>query len=660
MSLTPSESQNPAVALKEANDRLQFAVQSSGFGIWETQVSTGRLTWDERMFEIYGVSEADFHGQLDDWLRLIHPEDLKNLMKSRTQVMEGQVETFDLDFRIVRPDGIIRNIEARGMVIRDSAGAPARFVGLNRDITARKKLEDRLRHSEEISIHVSRLAQIGAWELGAANREMRWEPELFRICEVELGYEPTLAKMTEFFPDESRSHFTRAIDDAFSDGNSFDFESPFDTARGWRRWVRVFGQAEFRDGQPVRLFGALQDITVRREAEEGHRQLQAQLFQAQKMDTLGTLAGGIAHDFNNLLTGIIGYQDLALESIPEGNTAKECLTEAREASRRACGLVEQILLFSRQSDAKQYVPLDFGALIEEARRFLRSTVPTTIEIEVKIASGCGAVLGDPVQINQVLLNLGSNSAHAMKWTGGTLTIELRPVELDAAQAATRGNLPAGPYLRLDVLDTGQGMSAETQKRIFDPFFTTKAVGEGTGLGLAIVHAVVRTHGGAIEVNSAFGKGTAFTLYFPVADAEKPAAATVAVKPLRGQGELVCIVDDEQVVSRAAALMLEKYGYRSVVFNTSLECLKSIKLDPGLYSLLVTDQTMPGMTGVELASEVRAFAPDLPILIMSGYFSKVSPGALDQIPRVSLVAKPFTAAQLSRAVHAALHPAPPSD
>jgi len=523
------------------------------------------------------------------------------------------------------------------------------------DTPVPKELEERLRHSEEISLQVSRLAQIGAWELQVAGRVLRWEPELYRICEVELGYEPTLAKMTEFFPNEHRELFIQAVEQAIQEGRSFDLECPFETALGRRRWVHVYGRAEVDRDRAVRLFGAVQEITARREAEDAQRKLESQLFQVQKMETLGTLAGGIAHDFNNLLTGIIGYQDLALDSLAEDHPSRHCLSEARKASMRACELVEQILIFSRQTGGSERVPIDLAFVVEEARRFLRATVPATVQIEVSVAPHSGRVLADASQLNQVLLNLGSNAAHAMR-SGGLLSISLAPVQLSATQAAAHGNLPAGAYVRLIVSDTGHGMNAETQKRIFDPFFTTKSVGEGTGLGLAIVHGIVRAHGGAIEVSSSPGMGTTFYIYLPAAGADGGEVAAPGAPPARGAGEVVCVVDDEQLVAQATRLTLDRFGYHTIVFNSSEACLKALRQEPDGCALLLSDQTMPGMTGMELSAKVRAFAPRMPILIMSGYFSKVSPGALEQIGNIALVAKPFTADEIARKVYQALHPA----
>jgi len=771
--------------LQAANDRLQFALHSSGYGIWQTQISGNRIEWDERMAEIYGIDPRHFGSTLSDWVRLIHPEDRDGVLAHREQFLTGKVGHFDINFRILRPDGAVRFVEAHGFLVRDPAGAADRLVGLNRDITAdiemrdtlrvaeerlglallatnesvwdwnlklgtiyrdqrwaellgheaqesladqsawassvhpddlasaqaaldahlhgktavymaeyrlrsksghwiwtldrgkvvqrdrdgkplrmvgtqgditaRKKFDERLRHSEEISIQLGRLAQIGAWEWSLETRILTWSPELYRICDAELGYTPTLADLQGLFPAENRDVFTRAMEIGAGDGRGFDFESPMTTLGGRVLWVRVIGRMEFKEGRGVRLFGAIQNITTQRDAEAAQRKLESQLFQVQKMETLGTLAGGIAHDFNNLLTGILGYQELALDTLPAGHPSRECLTESRNACARAHELVEQILTFSRQTSGGKPVPVDLPAIIEETRRFLRATVPSTIQIEVNVAPNCGRVLADSSQIHQVLLNLGTNASHAMRAGGGVLRIGLSRVRLNPSKSAS-GNVPGGVYLCLSVADNGHGMDSDTQKRIFDPFFTTKEVGEGTGLGLAVVHGIVHAHGGTIEVITAPGEGAIFNVYLPAMTDEVDDSAQSPTEAVpSGNGELVCILDDEQIVAQVARLSLERYGYRTVVFNAPEACLEALKKDPSGFSILLTDHTMPGMTGMELSTQVRTFAPSLPIVIMSGYFSRISPRALEDIGHIALLAKPFSMGDLVGVIHRALHP-----
>ena len=399
-------------------------------------------------------------------------------------------------------------------------------------------------------------------------------------------------------------------------------------------------------------------MTASHEGEEARRRLEAQLFQAQKIDTIGTLAGGIAHDFNNLLTGIIGYQELVAEILEADHPARAFLAEAGSASLRARNLVEQILTFSRQADRTEHSALDLRPVMEEAQRFLRATTPAQVAIEMEFDECCGQVLADATQIHQVLINLGSNAAHAMLPQGGKLKISLTSVRLQAGQEAALFGVPVGNYARLTVSDTGCGMDAATQQRIFDPFFTTKKTGEGTGLGLAVVHGIIRAHHGAINVESVPGKGTTFHVHLPLCPAPgvQPGDA-VAAPVARGTGECVCVVDDEAIVGRFTQLALENFGYRAMVFTSAAECLAALRADPAGCALLLTDQTLPEMQGHELALAARQCSPALPVVIMSGYFSRLAPQMLGPIGRVELLGKPFTGRELAHAVHRALHPAP---
>jgi signal transduction histidine kinase/CheY-like chemotaxis protein len=469
-------------------------------------------------------------------------------------------------------------------------------------------------------------------------------------------FHPTEANVERFFPNGGVDQLRAARTMATPEAPTYELDLPFLTGRGRNLWVRVLGQVEFHDGRSRYVYGAIQDITARHESEQSRRELEGQLFQAQKMETLGTLAGGIAHDFNNLLTGIIGYHELAADSVPEDHPARSCLTEARNASLRARELVEQILTFGRQTADGGHVAVDVGQVAEEARRFLRSTLPANVVIDLQLSAHCPHVLGDATQIHQVILNLGSNAAHAMRTHGGTLMIAVAPSDTTTDLESSPGGPPIGSYLRLTVSDTGHGMDEATRRRIFDPFFTTKNTREGTGLGLAVVHGIVRAHRGAIEVESTPGVGTTFHVYFPTASQDSNRDPGDLAGAPQGSGEFVCIVDDEDVVASCTKLVLESRGYDAVVYSSAEQCLEELGRAARTCALLVTDQTMPGMPGTELVATLRKTNPHLPAVIMSGYFSKIAPHVLDELGQVELLAKPFTTEELANAVHRALHPA----
>jgi PAS domain S-box-containing protein len=646
-------------ALRMAEERWQLAVEGTNDGVWDWNVPSGATYHDQRWSQMLGYEVGEISDSIESWNSLVHPDDLPGCMAATEDHFARRTALYSHEYRMRTRQGEWKWILDRGKVVtRDRQGRPLRMVGMHTDVTARKNLEQRLHQFEQLATQVSELAQIGGWELDLDTMNLSWSEQVRRIHEVDASFRPSVQSAVEFFAPEARDIMSAAFKNAMSHGRDYDLELPLITATGRRIWVRALTRAQFQDNKPVRLIGAFQDISIRRESEEGRRKLEFQLFQAQKMETLGTLAGGIAHDFNNLLTGIMGYQELVADVLEDNTTAREYLAEARGASLRARDLVEQILTFGRQSPDDQYMPLDLGLVIEEARRLLRATIPATIAIETHISPECGSVQGDATQIHQVILNLGSNAAHAMQSKGGVLSISLEPVDRETSRSATLATLPAGEYLRLTVSDNGHGMEETTLQRIFDPFFTTKEVREGTGLGLAVVHGIVRAHRGGVDVESRLGKGSTFHIYLPMAATEAEGSVSEVMQAPRGAGEVIYIVDDEDTVATFTKYALENKGYRAVTIDTATQCLEALRSNPGACSVLVTDQTMPGMTGTELAGKVREFAANLPIVVMSGYFLKIPPQDIERLGHVELLGKPFTTDELAWMVHRALHPEVP--
>ncbi|MES2697777.1 MAG: PAS domain-containing protein, partial [Verrucomicrobiota bacterium] len=645
-------------ALDLAEQRWQLAIEGTNDSVWDWDVVTGQVYHDDRWARMLGYEPGELDTTNAGWKSLAHPDDLAANEAAVREHFDQRTPFYQHELRMRARNGDWRWILDRGRVVhRATDGRPLRMAGTHTDITARKRLEERLRKTEQLANEVSRLAQIGGWEVDLHASSVTWTEGTRRIHEVDDTFQPTIESVWQFFPPNALTTVQTALRDATPARPSFDIEVPLLSARGRRVQVRILGHGEFRHGKAVSVHGAIQDITARHESEEARRELEAQLFQAQKMETLGTLAGGIAHDFNNLLTGIIGYHELAADSLPEDHSARMCLNEARNASLRARELVEQILTFGRHSGGGEHGPIDLSLVIEEARRFLRATLPANITIDTQLASHCGSVNADATQIHQVLLNLGSNAAHAMRHHGGALRITLEPAEVTPDLALTLGGPPADSYLRLSVTDTGHGMDESTRRRIFDPFFTTKNTREGTGLGLAVVHGIVRSHRGAIDVESAPGNGSSFHVYLPIASGDNPPPDLDPDVAPRGRGEYVCVVDDEDVVASCTKLVLENKGYRTLVYGSAEHCLEEMRSDPTQCAVLITDQTMPGMQGTELAAALRKVSPTLPIVIMSGYFSKISSQALDELGQVELLAKPFTTDELAHAIYRALHPKP---
>jgi PAS domain S-box-containing protein len=406
---------------------------------------------------------------------------------------------------------------------------------------------------------------------------------------------------------------------------------------------------ELASGRSV--IAVVRDVTEQRASEQARSELEAQLRQAQKMDALGTLAGGIAHDFNNILGAMLAYAELIKLDIQVPHQIETYLVELKRAGDRAKDLVQQILTFSRrQPQARR--PIRIETAVRDALNLLRSTLPSTLRIEFQIGEA-PLVLADLTQIHQVITNLGTNAAHAMKSAGGVLAVELASVVLDAATARMRSELQPGRYARLTVKDNGAGMSAETLKHVFEPFFTTKSPGEGTGLGLAVVHGIVRDHEGAIFIESEPGAGTTVTLYLPEHEVALEDSVAPPAELVRANGESVLFVDDEVVLCRSVAGLLERLGYRVTACSDPGEALELFRRTPRAFDVVLTDLTMPGMTGVELAREVLKIAPATPVLVMSGFHSTWTPEGLKALGVVDLISKPLGAVRLSESVAAAL-------
>ena len=385
----------------------------------------------------------------------------------------------------------------------------------------------------------------------------------------------------------------------------------------------------------------------------GKKQLEDQLRQAQKMEAIGTLAGGIAHDFNNILAAIIGYAEIAMRALSAGGTdeARADIKEVLRAGMRAKELVKQILAFSRKNEQERK-PIFLRQLVKEALKLLRASLPASIEIREDIAPDSGAVLGDPTNIHQILVNLCTNAFHAMEENGGLLTVELKNVELGEAELAGEPAMVPGGYLLLRVADTGCGIPPERKTRIFDPYFTTKGVGKGSGLGLAVVHGIVKSYGGMIKLQSEVGVGTVFDVYLPRTGEEVRWEGFQDGGLATGQ-ERILFVDDEHAIAEMGKAMLSGLGYAVTAMTDPEEALAAFRRDPGAYDLLITDQTMPKLSGVALIREIRALCPGFPVVLCTGYSSTISEESAASLGIGHFAMKPLTMRSLAATVRAAL-------
>ena len=414
-------------------------------------------------------------------------------------------------------------------------------------------------------------------------------------------------------------------------------------------WLELFNQRIMWQGE-LAVQSASVDISARKRAEGERTRLEAQLRQSQKMEAIGAVAGGIAHEFNNILAGVIGFAELINLDTSASREVDDHAQQILQAGHRAKELVQQILTFSRQGEqmARHAVPL--ARIVNDALRLIRASLPSTITIDSQLTEAPTTVLANPTQLQQVLLNLCANAEHAMRDYGGRLTIEVAACALRDANASPF--LPPGPYVRLRLSDTGCGMPQEVAERIFEPFFTTKAVGEGTGMGLSIVHGIIDSYDGAITVESKPGVGSTFVIYLPFYDVVEPASEE-APQPLpQGSGRIL-VVDDEAPIVQIIERLLQRMGYDVVGATSSLEALELFRAAPERFDVVLTDQTMPQMTGDRLALALRRIRADIPIVLCTGYSQGINAERAQALGIDAFCMKPVGAHDLAQTLERVL-------
>ena len=397
------------------------------------------------------------------------------------------------------------------------------------------------------------------------------------------------------------------------------------------------------DSNVVGIIGVMSDITDRKEME-------AHLRRSHKLEAIGTLSAGIAHDFNNILSAVIGYADIAKTKLPENSDAADDIDIVLKAGFRASDLVKQILTFSRESE-QDFRPMKIDPIIKEVSKLLRASLPSTIDIRMMTETEA-TVFADPTQIHQVIMNLGTNAGHAMRDNGGILDIKLSRMELDAEFTVRYPELQAGLYMRLTVSDSGIGIPPDVLDRMFDPFFTTKEKGEGTGMGLSVVHGIVKSHGGAINVYSELGKGSVFNIFLPAIE-RRTATAKRPEKVLSRGTERVLFVDDEELLVQLGEKLLGMLGYSVTGMKNSIQALALFKKNPDQFDIVITDLTMPGLTGDQLAKELLTIKPGIPIIICTGFSSIIDEKRAKSKGISGFVNKPIIKHQLSEMVRKAL-------
>jgi PAS domain S-box-containing protein len=633
--------QSVEVSLRQMEERLRTVLDTLPVGLaWADPA--GRMQYTNRKFsELFGNAAADLP-TLKEWFLRACPDqgEAERLFSAWTAAIEaagvtgGATPPFDL--RMNCRDSSFKDISVVGAVISNL------HVAIFTDISTSMKAKEDLRR---LNIAIEQ----------AAEEVVITDPEGV-IQYVNPAFEAiTGYSRVEAFGQTPRLLKSGAHEPAF-------YEDLWNRIKAGNVWTGRLTNKR-KDGALIQedaIISPLLDsqgqltgyVSLKRDVTEMVR-IEAQFRQVQKMEAIGTLAGGIAHDFNNILSAIIGYTDMTLMDPKIDDRSRRYLGQVYVAAERATGLVKQILSFSRQSDEKPR-PLKVSPIVKEALKLLRASLPTTIDIQPEIQTESDTVLAEPTQIHQILMNLCTNAAHAMHGKVGELKVSLTTVKIDSGDTLiAHHGLSPGKFLKLAVSDTGDGIPPAIVNRIFDPFFTTKKPGEGTGMGLAVVYGIVKGYGGVITVESELGKGAAFHVYLPLLTEEKSEWVYETEIRIVGGKERLLFVDDEVNLVQLGKEILSDLGYQIVGKSSSAEALEMIRERPHDFDLVITDMTMPNLTGIELARQCLSIRPDMPIILCTGFSEEITPEKVKQIGILELILKPILKQQLAAAIRRAL-------
>nr|WP_320012172.1 PAS domain S-box protein [uncultured Desulfobulbus sp.] len=542
-----------------------------------------------------------------------------------------------------RKDGSTIPLEISVTFLADNGG---QFVSFCRDLSERQQAEKKLHRALQQTQIITSNLQLG---LLLVNKEDQIEFVNQTFCDL-MAIEESPAQLVGISGKEMLHKFSLAFADPEKEklrvreliGMNVLVQNDEIHLKNNRTLLRDLVPIVIDDIPYGRLW-YLNDITQLREALNARKRLERQLIQSQKMEAIGTLAGGIAHDFNNILAAVIGYAEMAHNASESGSKIEQNLSMVLDAAQRATGLVQQILAFSRQGEAKPTM-VEPARIVQEAVKLLRSTIPSTITIATQITPDKQFTLADPVQLQQVVLNLCTNAFHAMEKTGGTLTLSLERCVLGPGDLLSQPQLKPGPFIRLTVADTGPGVPPLLLDKIFEPYFTTKKVGRGTGMGLAIVHGIVTAIGGCITYAGAGGTGAVFHVYFPAVDGEKTETKPGVTTDLHGNGHIL-LVDDEHILVEMVQEMLKRLGYRVSCCTSPTQALELFHNNPEDFAAVITDQTMPEMTGSAMAQQMLKLRPQLPVILCTGYSNLIDADEAKKIGIQKFLMKPFSRKQL---------------
>ncbi|MCP4745303.1 MAG: response regulator [Desulfobacteraceae bacterium] len=520
---------------------------------------------------------------------------------------------------------------------------------LQSEIKERSRMANALQKSEAQLRSLQSNIPIGLFRKTIDGQLVFVNPKCLEIFGYSKTEEMLALPMEQFF--DSQDDYQNLIDAIEEKEEVQAMEIRFQRKDGTLIWCAIhLKRLVNKSSGGLYLDGAILDITDRKRVELEKQSLEMQLRQSQKMEAIGTLAGGIAHDFNNILAAIDGFSDLSLDDAPKDSLLYDNIKEIRIATQRATDLVKQILTFARQSDVEKR-PIKFAIILKETIKLLRSTIPSNIDIQTELNTQ-KIIMADPTQLHQIIVNLCTNAGHSMRQKNGILKVHLKETSIRANSEKKFTNVMPGRYFMLSIIDNGHGMPKEVLDRIFDPYFTTKQQGEGTGMGLSVVQGIIHSMRGAIHVNSEVGKGSTFDVYLPVLEKQSQ-PREVFSGPLVGGTEHILFVDDEIAITQMGQQMLERLGYKVTVSNNSLEALDIIRNSPDLFDLVLSDMTMPKLTGDKFAKEVMSIRKDMPIILCTGYSDQIDQQrALSQGVH-ALLEKPIVKHELDSVIRSAI-------
>jgi PAS domain S-box-containing protein len=610
----------------------------------------GRVVYANKKCEdIMGYTREEFLAPDFDFMGLIAPESL-DLVKANFGRHTSGEELQPYEYVLIKKNG--QKIDAIITSKLINFEGQRAILGIVTDITPRKRAERELRKSEENFRQAFQNAPIGMALCNMDGSFVQANPAYYHM----LGFTENELKQMTFqdftHPKDLERQMPYVEQCQRGEIDNYQIDKRYIKKDGEIIWVNMIAViTKDEAGIPLLAVIMAANISEIKMAEDNRQRLEAQLRQAQKMEAIGTLAGGIAHDFNNILGAIIGYSEMAIYDTEKNTLARHNMEQVLKAGHRAKDLVKQILAFSRKSEQDKKIIL-ITPIIKEVLMLLRASLPTTIEIDQHIEPSLGAIFADPTQIHQIMMNLCTNSAHAMENTGGTLEVSASNVKLDLEKTPQFQDLSPGQYVALVVRDSGLGMDSTTLDRIFDPYFTTKTKDRGTGMGLAVVHGIVKGHNGGIYVTSTPNEGTTVEILFPRTasvmqyDAEE-------LNDLPGGRERILFVDDEETLIELGESMLIKLGYQVSTRTSSIEAIEAFKANPQKFDLVISDMTMPNMTGDMMAQALLKIRPDIPVIICTGFSEQISEQKTDQIGIKGFLMKPLTIRELARTVRRVL-------